>query len=346
MSRRRLALLIIVSSALHLRADAQIARGMDETQRTDLGGKNFILGVVFGPDGLPLHVRIPIRLSSLTQREVMGRTDDDGKFTFSGLPNGFYTLSIEGTDEYQTAAQTVTIDLNRTMPPQSFSISFRLQAKRRTGERPGVVNADTAGVSKKALDHYRKAASLASAGDIKGAIVELEAALKEYPNFPGALTELGIQQLKTGDLADADSNFEKALVLQPDHFEALVNRGIGLFRQNKMTDAEGFLRNSVEVKPSSDIAHFYLGRTLLRRDQLDDAEKELKTALSLSNGSLFEVHRMLTQVYIQRDDFANALSSLDNYLAANPKASDIDALHKTHQQLEQALASTKARQKP
>src|SRR5690349_3648992 len=74
---------------------SQIPGGMDETTRTDLGGRNFIAGTVFDPTGMPIHARIRIRLASLTSREVITTTDDYGKFIFSGLAPGSYTVNID-----------------------------------------------------------------------------------------------------------------------------------------------------------------------------------------------------------------------------------------------------------
>jgi len=339
-------LIFVMCSAQAISSRGQIAGGLDETERTFLGGHNYIVGTVFDPDGFPVKVRTPIRLSSLTQKEVLSSTDDQGKFIFSGLPNGTYTISVEATNEYQTAIQTVDIELSRGTPPQSFAVSLRLQTKPRASTRPGVVSAETAGIPKRALEHYRKAQSLSDAGDAKGAVMELQAAIKEYPDFAAALTALGIQQLKTGDLDLADVSFQKALAIKPDSFEATVNRGICLFRGSKFAEAESQLRASIKLKGDSDVAHFYLGRTLLAQNSLDDAEKELTAALDLSKGSLVEAYRMLVQLYIQRDDFKRAIKALDTYLAAKPNPADLDQLRHTHLQLEKAMAAVESQRKP
>lgn len=325
---------------------AQIAGGLDETTRTGWGGKNFIVGTVFAPDGLPLRTRTAIRLSSVTASEILTSTDDQGNFVFSGVPNGQYTLYVSGTDDYEAGSKVIDIDLSRGTIGQSFAVSLRLQAKRSTVGRASVVSADAAGVSKKAMEHYRKAVSLESAGDNSGAVTELNAALKADPTFVLALVELGILQLKAGDLTGADGSFARALAAKPDSFDATVNRGIGLFRQKRFNDAEAALRDAIKLKPDSDLAHFYLGRTLLGRDSLVEAEKELNSALTISQGRLVESHRMLTQVYIQQDAFEKALHSLDAYLAANPNPPDRDALRRTHDQLARALAAAKAPTKP
>ena len=49
-------------------AYSQIAGSMDETTRTDMGGRNWIVGTVYGPSGQPINARIRIRLASLRSR--------------------------------------------------------------------------------------------------------------------------------------------------------------------------------------------------------------------------------------------------------------------------------------
>jgi len=342
----RIALAVAICFLAVTFVSAQIAGGLDETTRTGLGGRNFIVGTVFGPDGLPLKIRTSIRLSSVTANEILASTDDQGNFIFSGVPNGQYTLTVNATGEYESASQTIDIDLSRGTTSQSYAVSVRLQPKRSKIGPASVISADAAGVSKKAMEHYRKAVSLETAGDTKAAITELNASLKVDPTFVLALVELGILELKAGDLISADTHFVRALAASPDSFDAMVNRGIGLFRQKRFTDAETSLRGAVKLKPDSDLAHFYLGRTLLGLDSLIEAEKELNSALALSNGKLIESHRMLTQVYIQQDAFEKALRSLDAYLAANPTPPDLASLRSTHDQLGRALAATKAQIKP
>lgn len=324
--------------------NAQIPGGLDETTRTDLGGRNYIVGTVFGPEGTPVNQRIRIRLASLTSREVITTTDDYGKFIFSGLGPGSYTINIDEGKEYEPMVQQVDIQNPRNAPAETYTLSFRLVPRSISPGKPGVVRSDIAGVPKKALDHYNAGLKLSQAGDVKGAIVELKAAIDKYPKFMLALTELGVQQLKIGELVEADKSLAAALELSPNAYEPTINRGIGLFRQKRYADAEGYFRSALKVKSASAIAHFYLGRTLMAMDKLDEAETELAAARTSSKDGLPEVHRMLTQLYIQKKDYAKARQELEIYLAANPKAPDNEHLRIVLKQLQDATATTQAPQ--
>jgi tetratricopeptide (TPR) repeat protein len=344
--RIAIALLFATGSIGIASAYGQIAGGMNETTRTDLGGRNFIVGTVFAPGGFPVNTRIRIRLACLTSREIITTTDDSGKFVFSGVSPGTYTVNFDEDQDYQSQSQQVEIENPRSSQPQSYTVFLRLVPKPGSLGKAAVVESKTAGVPKKAVDHYNEALRLSKNGDARGAIAELKAAVEAYPKFALALTELGIQQLKTGDLEEADKSFAAALELSPDEYEPTINRGIGLFRQKRYDDAERYLRSALKLKEGSTIAHFYLGRTLMGRGDLDQAEKELIIAQTSSKDSMPEVHRMLTQLYIQKNDHAKARQELEIYITANPTAPDIEHLREVLKQLQDATATTDAPKKP
>src|ERR1043166_8021617 len=175
-----IAIALMVASYGHVRA--QIAGGMDETTRTDIGGRNFIVGTIYSPSGFPIESRMRIRLASLDGgREVLSMTDDHGKFIFSGLPPGSFMVYIDDDtkSDYEAAAQSVEILNPRNTPPQSYQISFRLAYKARS-MKAGVLRAELAGVPKKALNHYQKALTLSASSDVRGAVKELQEAISIY----------------------------------------------------------------------------------------------------------------------------------------------------------------------
>ena len=73
---------------------AQIAGGLTETTNTRLGGNNYIVGTVYSPDGLPITTRMRLRLTSPNWGDILATTDDRGRFVFSGVGAGAYTISI------------------------------------------------------------------------------------------------------------------------------------------------------------------------------------------------------------------------------------------------------------
>ncbi|PYS87751.1 MAG: hypothetical protein DMF62_11350 [Acidobacteria bacterium] len=315
---------------------SQIAGGMDESTRTDFNGKNYILGTVIFPSGLQVNSRIRIRLSSLTYGEVITTTDDRGRFNFTKIRNGTYTVTVDGEEEFETTSEQIEVALPPSAHSETFNITLRLMAKRSQLKKPAVVSAENAGVPKNALALYQKAQELSKAGDHRAAIEQLELAVEAYPLFMIALTEKGVQYAMLNELDRADEALQAALKLKPDAFEPLVNRGIILVRMKRYDDAEILLRNAVKAKEFSAVAHLFLGRALAAQKKYEDAEKELNISISIDAGEMKEAHRILSSVYLERGDYKLAAQELEIYLQLNPHAPDAEGLRKTLEQLKGA----------
>lgn len=326
-------------TAVILPVRGQIAGGLTETTRTDFGGRNYISGTVFEPSGGVINVRTRIRLSSVTAGEVLTTTDDSGRFVFSGLPNGSYSVIIDGEKEYSPVTQQVEINQPRGWPPQTYTLTIRLTAKPTTDKRPGVIRTENVGIPKHSLDLYKKAIELAKTDDHKGAIDQLKLAAAEYPGFLAAFVEMGVQYMKLNLLDKADESFQLALKIKPDAFEPLVNQGIILVRLKRYVDAEPVLRSALKIKDESAIGHYYLGRALASLKRYDDAEKEFNLAISLGGDDMKEAHRMLGSMYLDQGDNKRALVELETYLSLAPTAPDIEHLRTVIEQLRVAPTS-------
>jgi tetratricopeptide (TPR) repeat protein len=303
---------------------------------TAFGGRHSISGVVLGPDGSPISTQVVVRLSTSTRGDVLGSTDEDGRFNFTKIDNGNYTVIVDENPDHGSATATVEVALPRSTPPQNFVVNLRLSAKKGATTKPGVVDAGMAGVPKNAAALYQKAVDLGKSGDHKGAIDLLEKAVAEYHDFLPALDELGVQYLAVGDLDKADAVLAAALKLKPDEFQALMNRGIVLMRLNRLNDAELLLEQATKVNATSALAFYYLGRSQYGLKQTEPAETSLKTAIDLGGDQVKEAHRTLAKIYVEKQEYSKAADELETYLKVNPSAPDADQLRKTIAQLRSA----------
>ncbi len=305
---------------------AQIAGGLSETTSSNWGGNNYITGAILWPNGTPVNTRIAIILQSQTKGEILAMTDDSGKFVFSRISPGVYTLVFEGDKEFESASQEVEVLQQRNSGSQIFTMTLRLRYRATSTLKPAVIKSEDALVPKKARGFYDKGLKLAGSNDLKGAIEQLKLAVTEYPAFISAFNELGIQYMKLNELEKADESLRLALKIKPDAFEPLMNRGIVLFRMKRYGDAEPVLLAALSIDKNAPIGHFYLGRLLLNLERFDEAEKELNLALSLSGNKMTEVHRLLANLYVTTENYQRAADELETYLKLNPKASDAEQL--------------------
>lgn len=307
----------------------------DTTSDSGLGGGNSIEGRVIMPSGQRLERRVKVKLATMTRGDITSMTDETGRFAFRGLPGGDYTVIIDGEQEFEPATYPVNILQFRGSPPQSYMVQIRLEVRKGTDLRPGVVSSELASAPPRARDFYTKAEELAKTGDRQGAIEQLKLAIAEYPNFMIALNELGVQYLKLNEPAKADESFQAALKIQPEAFSPLLNRGIVLILLNRFDDAEASLRRALKANQQSANAHFYLGRAIGSQSQarFDEAEKEFTSSVKLGGDDMKEAHRMLAIIYSSRGDKKRAASELETYLRLAPNTPDAEQLQKVIQQL-------------
>ncbi len=179
--------------------NGQIAGGLGETTRTDLGGNNYIAGTVFSPAGSPIQTRMRVKLVSMTRGEIVTTTDDRGQFIFSGVGAGEYTVAIDREKDFEPVSQTVSITRARSTVPETYNVSLRLTAKVSREAKPAVIYAEDANASKKAVELFRDAIGRSKLGDHRGAVEKLRAAIAESPRFISALNELGVQYIILGE---------------------------------------------------------------------------------------------------------------------------------------------------
>lgn len=326
--------ILVWSTAL---AMGQLAGGLTESTNTRLGGNNYIVGTVYTPEGVPIKTRMRIKLASLEWGDILATTDESGKFVFSEVGAGVFTIIIDREKEYEPVSHEVSITRARNIVPETYFVSIRLRAVEEKRPKAGVVSAANAGVPKPALDHYDAAAKLAQEKDYKGAIKELKLAVSEYPQFVNAHNQIGVLYLRLNELDNAESAFKAALKINPEAHEPLLNRGVALYRLGKFKDAETSLRASLKVKADTPVAYYYLGRTLNKLNRNEEAEAALLTCLKSSPDDFKEAHRVLAAIYLDRGELARVVEELETYLKVVPTAPDADNLRKVIEQSKRAL---------
>lgn len=328
---------IIVYSATLIMG--QVAGGLTETTNTRLGGNNYIVGTVYSPEGVPINTRMRIKLASPEWGDILAMTDDRGKFVFSNVGSGVYTIVIDREEGYESVSREVEITRSRSTVPETYSVSIRLRLAENKKPRtaPAVISASNAGVPKPALDHYENASKLAREKDYTGAIKELKLAVSEYPAFLNAHNQMGVLYLRLDEVDHADEAFKAALKINPDAYEPLLNRGIAFYRLGKFRDAESSFRKTLKIMADSAVSYYYLGRTLNKLGRNEDAEKAFLTCLKMSPDDFKESHRLLAAIYLDRGALPRVVEELEAYLKAVPTAPDAENLRQVLEQSKRAI---------
>lgn len=336
---RSLLVVVLLFCSMTL-ASAQIAGGVTDTTNTRLGGNNFIVGTIYAPDGLPIRQKLNIRLTSPTWGDIMAMTDDTGKFVFSNVASGTYTIVLDSEKEYEPVAYQVDIVRDRNITPDTYMVNIRLRDAGVVKPKASVISVSNADVPKRAMEFYDKASKLVAAKDYKSAIKELRLAVAEYPKFVNALNQIGVLHMQLNELEQADDAFKAALKIRSEAYEPLVNRSVALFRMGKFNDAETAIRKILKVKADSAVAYYYLGRTLSKLTRTDEAEMAYLNCVKISPGEFKETHRLLAAIYLSRGASQLVVEQLETYLRLVPTAPDADNLREVLEHSKRPAAST------
>jgi Tfp pilus assembly protein PilF len=326
--------ILLLSLAMSAKAQAPgSTRGLSSGD-----GTHTIQGRVFFPNGQAISgATVKVNLESINSSGGGSTTtDQDGSFRFNNIRAGNYAVVIPGNKDYETAREPVSIDPGGTSGPIT-SITIHLRPK------IDASNPAFAGIPQNALDFYQKGTAAAQKGNAQSAADFLGKAVSAYPNFPLALSELGLQYLKLKQMDKAAEAFEALLKLKPADATgqlnlgiALYNQGIALVGQQKLDDAqkkldgaEAHLREAIKLNSPGPAAHYYLGLTLIRFRAYEEAQKELELAIRNGGENLALAHKFLGGVYISTHKNKEAADELEKYLKLDPKASDADHIKET-----------------
>jgi Tfp pilus assembly protein PilF len=319
---------VLLATLCLLPARARAQGGIDTT---GTGGVHIIQGRIFLPSGRISDTSLRVKLESFGSGTLSVFTDLNGGFKFTSLTAGSYTVVVEGTDQFESARESVFIDQQtsrvvRDSTPRVLTVYINLRPKHREAEAaahsPGVVNASLAGIPKPAADLYNKAMDAARNGQAEKSVGLLKDALAAYPDFQLALSELGVQYVKLKLPDKAVEVLRSALKLAPDDYATLLTYGRALYDMQNFAEAEAQFRKAAKKNHSSPSAHLYIGLILLKRRDLQEAEKELKSAIEFGGDEIAVAHKYLGGIYWANLNYKSAADELETYLRLDPSASD------------------------
>lgn len=299
------------------------------------GGINIIKGRVVFPVEPKAGRRVKVRLTSTDLVEQSTVTSDDGTFLFNRLPAGHYTVMVDAGSEFDQAAESVNIDREVSAGGRNMSVNITLKV-RGTAAALGRV-------PKEARESYAKGMDAAGKGDGKKAVEFLSNAVKLHPDFPQALTELGLQHMKLGNWVNAADTYRSLLGLKKDDASAHLNLGIALYNvslalqsekkteeaNQRLAEADQALRQSLALKMQGPNPHYYLGLTLIRFRKFDEAQKEMELAITNGGENLPLAHKYLGGLYLSAKRNKEAADHLEKYLQLEPKARDAEQIKTT-----------------
>lgn len=141
--------------------------------------------------------------------------------------------------------------------------------------------------------------------------------VKNNPNDPKALTDLGWSYFKKGDYNQSLAYYKQALDKDKNYYPAHLNLGLAYQQVKKYELAIGSFKTAISLNTKSDTAHINLGAVYNQSNKFQEAIDELNIADKASPGNV-EVMYQLGFAYEGLQKFGEATDKYDGALKYDP----------------------------
>lgn len=292
--------------------------------------RNTIIGLIFDPSGSPvsqIYVELQNEVNSTIAR---ARTDDGGRFIFTGLSAGTFKVNIlvHGTS-YLEHSEDVSLgnfsNLNgsgsRAPDNQYLEIKLRYDKKRFNNGIEGVATSVFAqDVPNSAKKLYERGIAELDENKESG-LAYLKKSIEIFPTYFMSLNRLGIEYAKRNENQLALPYLVKAIDINQRSFSSYYALGLICYRLKYFKESLNALQAAIVLEPQSVKAHLWYGAVSRESGNLVQAEKSLLKAKELSkNLPLAEVHYQLALLYNHTNRNKEAADELELYLKIQPDA--------------------------
>jgi Flp pilus assembly protein TadD len=308
--------------------------------------RSTISGFVLDPDQRPVG-QIVVELRN-EFNSVIGRTrtEGSGRFLFSGIAHGRYTLLAlplgTGFVEQSVDVEIAGIGARGQVIADNVQKDIHLKVRRSAEATPfknAVIYVQDVPQNAEAL--YKDAVSDLDRGKPDTGIANLERAVAAFPTYFAALQRLGVLRLTQNRFDDAIELFGRALAVNNRSFDCRYGLAYAQYAVRKFAEAVSSSEKAVELKPGSLEANLLLGTSQRITKDFVNAEKALKKAARLAEGTSADVHWQLALLYGKDTNrFDEAAKELELYLKLSPDAPNKEDVKKLIKQFKEKAKGT------
>jgi tetratricopeptide (TPR) repeat protein len=331
----------------------------------------YIEGQVVNEFGQAPTNSVPVKLSCGFRTLQTIRTDTRGNFRFAlgagvqsntdfnaadespvspvlpGFDAGYSGLgtqggSLTGCDVRISVPGYVPLDFPITDPASLGIISLGVLELRRVGAMPaGSVSATSLLVPNNARKEYEQGMKDLQSNRLPQATQHLERAVKTYDKYAAAWNELGRAYAANREMGKARLAYEKAIAADPKFAPPYV--GLGAIQLENL-DYEGALESigkAVEIDPTTTagVGGYVQGVANFRLNRQDAALESLLQAEKGPHRNLPQLHVVLAELYLRKQDTSNAISQMRAYIEEAPQGSFAAEIRRRLAAIDQAAAN-------
>lgn len=342
-----------------------------------------ISGKVMLSTGTPPPEPVTIQRVCGSRITTEGYTDSKGRFSFNlgervgVMPDasdstydmgnrsalgGGSSSRLSGTDSGSLERQLFNCELQANLPGyrgQNVSLAGRrsmdnpdvgtIILRRLEGVEGMTVSATTYAAPKDAKKAYDKGRDRMQKGKFEEARADFEKAVGEYPKFAMAWYSLGAVQEKTGQVKEARESYAQALKADSKLVLPYLQLAGIAAREQKWEEVAENTDKLIRLDPVDYPFAYYLSAGAnLNLHKLDEAEKMARQGIKNDERhKLPQLQHVLGLVLMQKENYAEAATSMKAYLTMAPNAANIDLVKRQIAEAEKFTGKTEeAKQQP
>lgn len=194
-----------------------------------------------------------------------------------------------------------------------------LLLRRRAGVTGSSISVTSLQVPGKARKEFEQGQKDERSNHLASAEQHMEKAVGLYDKYAAAWTELGKIQATNRDLDKARASLVKATTADPQYIPPYMDLATLDLQTQQFDAAAETTAKVLAMDPTIGFASFIQAAADLKLDKLDEAEKSAKEAESEPHQGYPQVHVLLAQLFLQKQDYSNAATQLRAYLKESPK---------------------------
>lgn len=310
-------------------------------------GRSSITGFVFTQERRALG-QVPVELlNDVNQVLQRTRTDGSGRYFFTGLGSGRYTVRVLpiGTNLEEQSQDVEIVSLARpgAIVADQAVKDFYLRVRKSPGDGNAVVGTvfaqDIPDVARKL---YEKGISSLNGNRREEGMQALLEAVEIFPEYYAALERLGTEYMRQKEYEVARAVFTKMVSVNQRSAGGWFGLASAAYGLSQFSVAAQAAEKAVELENDSYESHLLLGTSLRGLKNFAEAEKALLRAKALARGASSDVHWNLALLYgNDMGKFREAADELELYLKFVPPGKDIQNLKKLISNFRAKAASKK-----
>lgn len=301
---------------------------------------NYVSGITFEvagevqlPNGGPPAPNITVQLERFSggivdQMPIDGR----GKFRFSNLQRGYYTLYVSAPG-YKQARQQADLQV-----VTRIYLIVELTPDEKNAISGSASNVIDARVPLAAQEEFAKARVALSDKKVKDGLLHLKKAVDLYPDFFEAHVLLSDAYMGDLQLELAETALRRAAEIKPDNSAVLFSLGEVYRRQKRYDDAEKLINDGLQLDDKSWQGHYTLARVHWDKTEILKAAPHVGRTLQI-NPDYADAHLLAGNIFVRLRLLDRAVIEYGEYLRLAPKGEAADQTRELVAKIKKTLAA-------